>query len=95
MVNKVIGINGKPFDGRDFKEENAKRLVEMLDEILDDIESGDLDPRSMAITIVPDRGEPSFWFSLVENDVYLLHGATDAMRQTYYESVIKGFDDGE
>lgn len=95
MVNKVIGINGKPFDARDFVEENAANLARMLTEVLDDIDSGEFDPRAMALAIVDKNGEPSFWFSLPEEDVYMLHGATEAMRQTYYECVIKGFDDGE
>jgi hypothetical protein len=95
VVNKVIGINGKPFDARDFVEENAALLSKMLNEVVDSIESGEFDPRSMALTIVSQSGEPSFWFSLTEDDMYVLHGATDAMRQTYWETVLKGYDDGE
>lgn len=94
MVENVISINGKPFDARDFNEENQKALAEMLRNVAEDVESGVIPADAMALTLVVDD-DPTFWFSCREGDLYVLHGATDAMRQTFYELAIKGYDHGE
>jgi len=93
VVDKVIGINGKPFDAADYNEESRKLLERMLFDVADAVDTGELIPRAMALTIVQDNGEPSFWYSCREQDVYMLYGAGEAMQQTFWETVVKG--DGE
>lgn len=89
MVDKVIGINGKPFDARDFEDENRKAVEKMLFDVADDIDTGGIVPRGMALTIIQEDGEPIFWFGGSENDLFMLYGSIEAMRQTFWETVIR------
>jgi hypothetical protein len=89
VVDKVIGINGKPFDARDFDDENRKAVEKMLFDVADDIDTGGIIPRGMALTIIQEDGEPIFWFGGSEKDLFMLYGSIEAMRQTFWESVIK------
>ena len=89
MVDKVIGINGKPFDAKDFEDENRKAVERMLFDVADDIDTGGIIPRGMALTIIQENGEPLFWYGGSESDLFMLYGAIEAMRQTFWESVIK------
>ena len=89
MVDKVIGINGKPFDARDFEDENRKAVEKMLFDVADDIDTGGIVPRGMALTIIQEDGEPIFWFGGSEKDLFMLYGSIEAMRQTFWETVVK------
>ena len=89
MVDKVIGINGKPFDASDFDDENRKAVEKMLFDVADDVDTGGIVPRGMALAIIQEDGEPVFWFGGKENDVFMLYGSIEAMRQTFWETVIK------
>lgn len=89
MVDNVIGINGKPFDARDFDEENRKAVEKMLFDLADDIDTGAIIPRGFALALVQESGEPVFWFGGKESDMFMLYGSIEAMRQTFWESVIK------
>lgn len=89
MVDKVIGINGKPFDARDYDDENRKSVEKMLFDVADDVDTGGIVPRGMALTIIQEDGEPIFWFGGKETDMFLLFGSIEAMRQTFWESVVK------
>ena len=89
MVDKVIGINGKPFDAREFEDENRKAMEKMLFDVADDVDTGDIVPRGMALALIRDDGEPLFWFGGSEKDLFMLYGSIEAMRQTFWETVIK------
>ena len=89
MVDKVIGINGKPFDARDFDDDNRKAVEKMLFDVADDVDTGGIIPRGIALTIIQEDGEPIFWFGGKENDLFMLYGAIEAMRQTFWETVVK------
>lgn len=89
MVDKVIGINGKPFDARDFEDENREAVERMVFDVADSIDTGDIVPRGMALAIIQEDGEPLFWFGGSEKDLFMLYGSIEAMRQTFWESVIK------
>jgi hypothetical protein len=89
VVDKVIGINGKPFDARDFDDENRAAVERMLFDVADDIDTGAIVPRAFALAIIQEDGEPVFWFGGKEGDVFMLFGGIEAMRQTFWESVLK------
>ena len=89
MVDKIIGINGKPFDASEFEDENRKAVERMLFDVADDIDTGGIVPRGMALAIIQDDGEPMFWFGGSEKDLFMLYGSIEAMRQTFWETVIK------
>ena len=89
MVDKVIGINGKPFDARDFDDENREAVESMVFNLADSIDTGDIVARGVAIALVQEDGEPMFWFGGKETDVFMLYGSIEAMRQTFWETVIK------
>jgi len=88
VVDKVIGINGKPFDARDFDDENRKAVERMLFDVADSIDTGSIVPRGFALAIIQDDGEPTFWFGGKETDMFMLFGSIEAMRQTFWETVI-------
>lgn len=93
MVNKVVGMNGKPFDASEFDDENRKAVERMLFDVADAVDTGEHIPRALAITLLGEDGEPTFWFAGKETDSFLIYGALEAMRQTFWEAVVKG--DGE
>lgn len=89
MVEKVIGINGKPFDARDYDDDNRKAVEKMLFDVADDVDTGGIVPRGMALAIIQEDGEPVFWFGGKESDLFMLYGSIEAMRQTFWETVVK------
>lgn len=95
MVDKVIGINGKPFDASEFEDENRKAVERMLFDVADDVDTGGIVPRAMALTIIKEDGEPMFWYGGSDKDVFMLYGTIEAMRQTFWETVIKSIQEEE
>lgn len=88
MVEKVIGINGKPFDARDFNEDNRKAVERMVFDMADDIDTGHIVPRGIAFMVLHEDGTPTFYFGGKETDSFLLYGGMEAMKSTFWESVI-------
>lgn len=97
MVDKVIGINGKPFDARDYEEENRKAVERMVFDMADDIDTGNIVPRGIAFMVLHEDGTPTFYFGGKETDSFLLYGGMEAMKTSFWESVlVKGqYDYGE
>jgi hypothetical protein len=88
VVNKVIGINGKPFDASEFDDENRKAVERIIFNLADDIDTGGLIPRGIAFMVMQDDGTPSFYFGGKETDTFALYGAMEAMKTTFWETVI-------
>lgn len=90
MVDKVIGINGKPFDARDYAEENRKAVERMVFDMADDIDTGNVVPRGIAFMVLHEDGTPTFYFGGKETDTFLLYGSMEAMKTTFWDSVVSG-----
>lgn len=98
MVNKVVGMNGKPFDARDFTEENRKAVEKIIFDMADDIDTGAVIPRGIAFMVLEEDGQPLFYFGGKETDAFMLYGGMEAMKQTFWDTVIltrEGVIDGE
>lgn len=88
MVDKVVGMNGKPFDASEFDDENRKAVERMVFDIADDVDTGELVPRGIAFMVLQEDGTPSFWFGGKETDAFLLYGGIEAMKNTFWETVV-------
>jgi hypothetical protein len=92
MVEKVVAMNGKPFDARDFEDENEKAVIQNMINMMDGVESGEFAPRIFAAVIVDRDDGPSFWFAGPVDEQLAMYGAIETMKQTFWETVIR---DGE
>lgn len=92
MVSKVVAMNGKPFDARDFEDENEKSVINTMISMVDDVEMGEYAPRMFAALIIDRYEGPAFWFAGPQDKTMELYGAVEAMKQTLWETVIR---DGE
>lgn len=88
MVNKVVTMNGKPFDARDFEDENEKNVVQTIIRMMDVVEEGEIAPKIFAAVIVDRYEGPSFWFAGPTTQAIEMYGAIEAMKQTLWETVI-------
>ncbi len=88
MVNKVIGMNGKPFDASEYNDENRKAVERLIFDMSDDVDTGELVPRGIAFMVLQEDGTPSFWFGGKETDAFLLYGGIEAMKNTFWETVV-------
>lgn len=93
MVDKVVGMNGKPFDARDFDDENRKAVEQMVFALADDIDMGEFVPRAIAFMVLDEDKEPRFWFGGKETDKFAIYGGIEAMKNTFWETVIRDGDD--
>lgn len=90
MVDKVIGMNGKPFDARDFNDENREAVEAMVFDVADAIDSGDVVPRAIAFMVMEEDGQPKFWYGGKETDAFLIYGGIEALKNTFWETVLCG-----
>jgi len=88
VVNKVIGMNGKPFDASEYNDENRKAVERLIFDMSDDVDTGELVPRGIAFMVLQEDGTPSFWFGGKETDAFLLYGGIEAMKNTFWETVV-------
>lgn len=88
MVNKVVGMNGKPFDASEFDDENRKAVERLIFDVADDVDTGEVIPRGIAFMVLGEDGTPSFWFGGKETDAFMLYGAIEAMKNTFWETVV-------
>lgn len=88
MVNKVVGMNGKPFDASEFDDENRKAVERLIFNLSDDVDTGNVVPRGIAFMVIQEDGTPSFWFGGKETDAFLLYGGIEAMKNTFWETVV-------
>lgn len=88
MVDKVVGMNGKPFDASEFDDENRKAVERMVFDLSDDVDTGAIVPRGIAFMVLQEDGTPSFWFGGKETDSFLLYGGIEAMKNTFWETVV-------
>ena len=88
MVDKVIGMNGKPFDASEYNDENRKAVERLIFDLSDDVDTGELIPRGIAFMVLQEDGTPSFWFGGKETDAFLLYGGIEAMKNTFWETVV-------
>ena len=98
MVSKVIGINGKPFDARDFTEENRRAVEKIIFDMADDVDTGGIVPRGIAFMVLEEDGKPLFYFGGKETDAFMLYGGMEAMKQSFWDTVIlemEGIKNGE
>ena len=89
MVNKVVGMNGKPFDAKDFNDENRKAVERIIFDLADDVDTGGIIPRGIAFMVIEEDGEPLFYFGGKETDAFMLYGGMEAMKTTFWETIIK------
>lgn len=90
-MNKVIGLNGKPFDARDFDDENRKAVERMVFDMADDVDTATIVPRAIAFMVIEEDGNPRFWFGGKETDSFLIYGGIESMKTTFWESVLNGY----
>lgn len=88
MVEKVVGMNGKPFDASEFDDENRKAVERLIFDLSDDVDTGNVVPRGIAFMVIQEDGTPSFWFGGKETDSFLLYGGIEAMKNTFWETVV-------
>jgi len=88
VVDKVIGMNGKPFDASEYNDENRKAVERLIFDLSDDVDTGELIPRGIAFMVLQEDGTPSFWFGGKETDAFLLYGGIEAMKNTFWETVV-------
>jgi hypothetical protein len=60
----------------------------LIFDLSDDVDTGELIPRGIAFMVLQEDGTPSFWFGGKETDAFLLYGGIEAMKNTFWETVV-------